>query len=378
MIYLDNSATTKPWKSVLETYTQVSEKYFANPSSLHPLGAEAERLLMQARKQTAELLKVAPEEVIFTSGATEGNNIAIQGAVNANKGRGRHIITTAIEHPSVLRTMNHLEERGFEVTYLFPDKEGRVKASQVAEKVRKDTILVSVMHVNNETGSIQPIKEIGKVLTNHSKVLFHVDNVQGIGKVPLNIKNAGIDLLTISGHKFHGVKGSGVLFAKRNINLVPLYFGGTQERALRAGTESTAGAAALAKALRMTLDREPENRNMKNRLEKLASELSKYNEIIINSPVLRAPHILNFSVIGRKPESIVSALAEKNIYVSTTSACSSKDSEESIVLKAMGLPEERTTSSLRISLSLDTTDKEISDFLKSWKEIYYEVLKVGG
>lgn len=377
MIYLDNSATTKPWKSVLETYKKVSETYFANPSSLHPAGREAERLLQQARAQTASLLEAEANEVIFTSGATEANNLAIQGTVKANMHRGNHIITTAVEHPSVLRTMEMLEKNGCEVTYLFPDQTGEITAAQVKEAVRENTILVSVMHVNNETGSIQPVEEIGKLLTSFYKINYHVDYVQGVGKVPLSFKKSFIDLMSISGHKFHSVKGTGALIVKEGTNISGLQLGGGQEKLLRAGTENTAGAAAMAKALRLALDKIEEIPKMRSLLLQLEKHLKQYPDILINSPARRAPHILNFSVIGRKPETLVNSLAAAGIMISTTSACNSKLEQESTVLKAMSLPNERTVSSLRISLSYDSTKKEIQEFMKVWDSVYDNLLKAG-
>ncbi len=377
MIYLDNSATTRPWKSVLDTYIKVSERYFGNPSSLHPLGGEAEKLLDQSRAQTASLLGVNKKDIIFTSGATEANNLAVKGAAEGRKHQGRHIITTAVEHPSVLEAAADLERRGWEVTKLSPDENGEIRPDQVKGALRTDTVLVSCMHVNNETGSIQPVEKIGLLLREHPKVLFHVDYVQGIGKVPLSMKESGIDLLTISGHKFHCVKGTGLL-AVSGGKLEPLFHGGTQENNLRAGTENTAGAAALAKAMRLLLDGSREAAARMRSLNLLLEEkLSEMKGIEINSPRSRAPHILNFSVKGIKPETVVQALAQKEIYISTTAACSSKQSSGSRVLQEMPLPIERSETALRISLSEETTGEDIDAFLLTWQEVYETTARKG-
>jgi cysteine desulfurase len=377
MIYLDNSATTRPWRSVLDTYIKVSESYFGNPSSLHPLGGEADKLLDQSRAQTAALLGVNKKDIIFTSGATEANNLAVKGTAEARKHQGSHIITTAVEHPSVLEAAAALEQKGWEVTRLNPDKNGEISPEQVEEALRMDTVLVSCMHVNNETGSIHPVEKIGECLKKHPKVLFHVDYVQGIGKVPLSMKESRIDLLTISGHKFHCVKGTGVLAVRRG-RLEPLFHGGTQENRLRAGTENTAGAAALAKAMRLLLDGSREAAGRMRSLNLLLEEkLSEWKGVEINSPKNRAPHILNFSVAGIKPETVVQALAQKEIYISTTSACSSKQGSGSRVLQAMPLPKERSETALRISLSEETTREDIDAFLLAWEEIYETTARKG-
>jgi cysteine desulfurase len=377
MIYLDNSATTRPWRSVLDTYIKVSESYFGNPSSLHPLGGEAEKLLDQSRAQTAALLGVNKKDIIFTSGATEANNLAVKGTAEARKHQGSHIITTAVEHPSVLEAAAALEQKGWEVTRLNPDKNGEISPEQVEEALRMDTVLVSCMHVNNETGSIHPVEKIGECLKKHPKVLFHVDYVQGIGKVPLSMTESRIDLLTISGHKFHCVKGTGVLAVRRG-RLEPLFHGGTQENRLRAGTENTAGAAALAKAMRLLLDGSREAAGRMRSLNLLLEEkLSEWKGVEINSPKNRAPHILNFSVAGIKPETVVQALAQKEIYISTTSACSSKQGSGSRVLQAMPLPKERSETALRISLSEETTREDIDAFLLTWQEVYETTARKG-
>ncbi|MCH6265785.1 MULTISPECIES: cysteine desulfurase family protein [Neobacillus] len=360
MIYFDNSATTKPYKEVLNSFLTVSSEYFGNPSSLHGFGGQAEKLLSQAREQTAKLIGVKTNELYFTSGGTESNNLAIKGAALGNRNRGRHLITSSVEHPSVLTVMEQLEQEGFEITRLPVDKDGRVSADDVKSSIRKDTILVSIMKVNNEVGTIQPIKEIGDMLKSYPSVIFHVDAVQGIGKVPINIYESRIDLLSISAHKIHGLKGTGALFIREGVRIAPLFLGGNQERKIRSGTENVAGAVAMAKALRMTLDKSAEAMESMVKLKNLLRDkLNEMEQIQINTPIENsAPHILNFSLKGIKSEVFIHALEQKNIFVSTTSACSSKKKAPSNTLLQMGVPEDLAESAIRISLSFDNTEEE--------------------
>ncbi|TYS69075.1 cysteine desulfurase [Sutcliffiella horikoshii] len=364
MIYLDNSATTKPYKEVLDSFLKVSSEYFGNPSSLHSLGGEAEMLLNRSRETIASLLQVHHKEVIFTSGGTESNNLAIKGCALSKRNIGKHIVTTAIEHPSVTNAMKDLEKEGFEVTILPVDKEGRITVKQVEDALRKETVLVSIIHVNNETGVIQPIEEIGEVLINYPNVSFHVDHIQGIGKVPLRMDV--IDLCSLSAHKFHGLKGNGVLIAKNGVKLHPLFSGGDQEWTLRSGTENVAGIVAMTKALRMTLE------NSENCLSDLTAmkdylldELVQIHGVYIHTPNIQsAPHIVNFSVPGIKSEVLVHALGNKNIYVSTTSACSSKRKAPSKTLMAMGVTRQQAESAIRISMTYSTTKEELRLLIK--------------
>ncbi|ADU31497.1 cysteine desulfurase family protein [Evansella cellulosilytica] len=374
MIYFDNSATTKPYIEVIETYTKVSTEFFGNPSSLHPLGKASERLLNQARDMMANLMQIKPQEIIFTSGGTEGNNLAIKGAVYRLQSRGNHLITTSVEHASVLEVFRQLEQEGFSVTYLEPNNDGIITEKQVKEAINEDTVLVSIIHVNNEVGTINPIQSIGKMLKEYPKVLFHVDHVQGIGKVPLNFHKSYIDLCTISAHKFHGIKGNGALFIREGIRLHPLLNGGSQERKIRAGTENVPGAVAMVKALRLSLDNKNKLDDMRQINGYLEKQCAQINGVVINSPKERAPHLLNISIPGVKPEVLVQALAEKNIYVSTKSACSSKLSEPSKVLLAMGYDEDRASSAIRLSLSYDNTKEEANEFLRQFKTVV-ELLK---
>ncbi|WP_042345306.1 cysteine desulfurase family protein [Bacillus massiliigorillae] len=378
MIYFDNSATTLPRKEAIDSFTIVSTKYFGNPSSLHGIGATAEQLLSQARKQVAQILDVKEQEIYFTSGGTEGNNMAIKGIAMSFRSRGKHLVVSSIEHPSVIEACEQLVTLGFEVTYVPVNESGRVRAKDVIDAIRKDTILVSIMHVNNEIGTIQPIEDIGNMLREFPKVFFHVDYVQGVGKVPLQLKASNIDLCTISGHKFHGLKGTGVLFVREGINLSPLFSGGSQERRLRSGTENVAGAVSLAKALRLTYETtHTEKQQMKQTQEYLRSELEKMKGVVVNTPTHHcAPHILNFSVPKIKSEVLVHALEDKDIYVSTTSACSSKRKAVSEVILAMTQDESLASSSIRISLSYENDINEAKEFIISLKNVLEKLEEV--
>ncbi|MEG6532351.1 cysteine desulfurase family protein [Caldibacillus thermoamylovorans] len=360
MIYFDNSATTKPKKEVLDTFYKVAENYFGNPSSVHHLGLQAENLLSQARNQIATLLKTDEQEIIFTSGGTEGNNFIIKGVAEKYRNRGHHMITTMIEHPSVLNTCIQLENNGFDVTYLPVDETGRVRVEDVKRALRKDTILVSIMHVNNEIGSVQPIEKIGELLKNHPKTLFHVDHVQGVTKVSLDFHESNVDFASISSHKFHGLKGTGAIYIRKGLKLAPLLAGGGQERGFRSGTENLAGIVAMAKALRLgMLDYEAKIDTMMDVRDFLINELQLIEGVKMNTPKQNtSPHIINFSVQGFKAEVLVHELEQHGLYVSTTSACSSRTNEPSRTILAMGLGEERATTSIRISLSFDNTMEE--------------------
>lgn len=377
MIYLDNSATTKPDPSVLSSFKQVSETYFANPSSIHHLGVQAEQLLDKAREQTADMLGVEQQEVVFTSGGTEGNNLAIKGVSLEHQKRGKHIITTEIEHPSVHNASKGLESLGFEVTYLPVDSNGMISLEELSGAIREDTILITVMHVNNETGSIQQIREIGEIAKHYNKLYFHVDDVQGFGKIPLQLANSGIDLCTISGHKIHGLNGTGILYVSKRTTLFPLFHGGSQEGAIRSGTENLAGAVSIAKAIRLIKEKElNEQEHLQTMSGYLREGLNQMKGVVINTPLVSAPHILNISVPGLKPEVIIHLLAEQEIYISTKSACSSKRSNQSSVLTACGYDLERSSSALRISLTYDNTTEELTQFLKVLERAIHQLKTV--
>ncbi|WP_137788644.1 cysteine desulfurase family protein [Bacillus sp. E(2018)] len=378
MIYLDNSATTKPYKEVLDTFVTVSEKYFANPSSLHSKGGEAEKLLGQARKSIAQLLEVAPSEVVFTSGGTEGNNIAIKGIAFQHQNRGKHLITSSVEHASSHESFQYLESQGFEITYLPVDHDGLISLEDLERSIRPDTILVSLIHVNNETGTIQPVQEIGKILKEHPKIFFHVDNVQGVGKVDLPLKEWGIDLCTISAHKIHGLKGNGILFVKNGVSISSLFTGGEQELKKRAGTENVAGIVAMAKALRLILQESKEKKdNLYEIKQFLLEELRSIDGIEINTSMkYSAPHIINFSAKGIKPEVLIHSLDKRDVYVSTRSACSSKQGGASRILLKMGLGENRASTAIRLSTSYGNTLEEAEKALKVIKEELINIKKV--
>ena len=366
MIYLDNSATTKPDSSVLDTFNKVSMNFFGNPSSLHHLGAEAERFFKKVRQQVADLLTCQSKEVIFTSGGTESNNLAIKGVANYYKNRGNHIITSEVEHPSVYEACKQLENKGFNVTYLPVNDKGIVNVKELEQAITKETILVSIMHVNNEIGTIQPIEQIAKLLKSHKKILFHTDAVQSFSKLKTPIKD--VDLLSISGHKLNGLKGTGLLYVKSGVQIDPLFSGGEQEFNLRSGTENLAGAASFARAMRLALNKLPQANQMNDLKKSLIKSLSTIEGVKITTPKESAPHIIHFSVPGIKPETLIHALAQRDIYVSTQSACSSKSAEISRVLLACGYESEIAKSGIRVSLSYETTKEEIEKFIHVLKE----------
>ncbi|OLN22690.1 cysteine desulfurase NifS [Domibacillus antri] len=361
MIYFDNSATTMPDGSVMETFLKAGTRFFANPSSLHTPGMEAERLIEKARAQIAGLIGAAPDEIIFTSGGTESNNLAVKGTAAFYKGRGRHIITTAFEHPSVYEAFLALEKDGFSVTFVRPDENGIVRVKDIEKAITDETIFVSVMHVNNETGAVQPVEEIGQMLQQYPGVSFHVDGVQGFGKVPLHLNKACVDLLSVSGHKFHGLNGTGFLYKRSGVNVLPLFSGGGQENGLRSGTENAAGIASLARAVRLLHNENPEK--LRKITGTIREQLNTRNWAVVHTPIQAAPHILNFSVPGVKGEVLVHALEKEGIVVSTTSACSSKQNKPSRTLEAMNVSGEQAASAIRVSISRYNTMEEANQFI---------------
>ncbi|AYY72002.1 cysteine desulfurase [Listeria monocytogenes] len=377
MIYFDNSATTKPNAAVLETYTKVASNYFANPSSLHRFGAKSKELLDTSRKQIATMVSALPEEIIFTSGGTEGNNLAIKGLVYSYQNRGKHIVTSSIEHPSVRMVMEELEQEGFTVTYLPVDKNGVIKMEALKAALTDETILVSIMGVNNEVGSIQPLHEIGEMLKLLEHTFFHVDFVQGIGKIPLALNENAIDLLTFSGHKFHALRGTGILFKRKNVHLHSEILGGGQEMGYRSGTENLAGNVALAKALRLTLENEPRKEALIEIRDYLLTEIAQMPDMTVHTKQsVAAPHIVCFSVKGHRGEILVHALEKEDIYISTTSACSSKQKLASSTLKAMGVTDEEATGAVRVSLSYENRLSEAKIFIQKLQEIIENLNKV--
>ena len=361
MIYFDNAATTKIYDDALTSYVQVSQKFFGNPSSLHQLGVDAYQVLTKARAQVASLLSVQPEEIFFTSGGTESNNWAIKGTALEKSVFGKHIITTKIEHPSVIQTCKQLERFGFEVTYLDVDSKGIVSVDQLKESIRKDTILVSVMAVNNEVGAVQPIAEIAKVLEEYPSIHFHVDAVQAVERASQLLAIGRIDLLSLSAHKFHGPRGVGIMYKKFGRKIQALLTGGGQEKGERSTTENLPGIVATTKALRMALEEESVTGELRSQLWK---ELATKSEIRIFSPEDGASHVLCFAIKGVRGEVVVHAFENHGIYISTTSACSSKKADSSSTLYAMDVPTEWATGAVRVSFSNDNTKEEVEQFIK--------------
>jgi len=361
MVYLDYSATTPVDKDVLDSFNNVSNNYIGNPNSLHKLGVEAHKLLDAATRQVADLLKVKTSEVIFTSGASEANNLAIFGVINEFKNRGKHIITTKLEHSSVLEPIKYLEKNGYIIDYVNINNDGKVDLNHLKELLSDNTILVSICEVNSEIGLIQDVNEIGKIINNYPKCIFHVDGTQAIGKKEINLEN--VDLYTFSSHKFYGLKGVGCLIKKEDINLVPIIFGGKSQTIYRSGTPTLALDVSLSKALRITFD------NFKERYHKvvdlnnyLINKLKDINELIINSNNNCVPHIINISIKGLKPETILHALEQYDIYISTKTACSDKE-DESLSVYEFTKNHELAKSSIRISLSYLTEYKDIDCFI---------------
>ena len=371
MIYLDNCATTKPYKEVLETFVEVNDNYYGNPASINKFGKTTNKLLDAARKQVADILKVEKETIYFTSCATESNNIAIIGSVEHKKDFGNRIIVSKIEHPSVLETYRELERRGFILDYLNVDSNGLIDLNHLKSLLTKETILLSVMHVNNVYGGVQPIKEIVELLKEYPKVHFHVDGVQGVLKKEINLSD--IDSYSISAHKFHGIKGVGVLYLKSRRTVHNITFGGGQENGLRSGTVNVAGAVSLAKALRLSYERTPDVLKKHREFKKLIiNELDSINHVVINSPLddNYVDSIINISLPKIKGEAIVNSLNERGIMVSTTSACSSKTFHLNEALYARGLSKENIEGSIRVSFSYKTKLEEIKTFVKVFKEEY--------
>jgi cysteine desulfurase len=364
--YLDNSATTKPRQEVVEKMIECLTEKFGNPSSLHRKGVEAEKIIKEARASIAKALGCKDEEIIFTSGGTESNNIAIRGALAANKRIGNHIITTKIEHASVLHTFQQLEKEGYKVTYLDVDKYGYVDLDQFKKSIQDDTVLVSVMHVNNEVGSIQPVEEMGKILGQKgSRAIFHVDGVQSFGKLRLNPSRNNIHLFALSSHKIHGPKGVGALFIKKGTKVSPLVTGGEQESGLRSGTENVPGIAGLGVAAKLCCENLDKNLSHLFQLRKRVIDniSDKIDFAVLNSPREEekvAPHIINFSFPGIKSEVLLHSLEGHGVYVSTGSACASHKHSLSHVLSAMNLNKKNIDGAIRISLSPLNTMEEIN------------------
>ena len=382
MIYFDNAATTLPHPEALRTYQEVATKIFGNPSSLHNLGTKATRILDASRKQIADLLGVTSDEIFFTSGGTEADNWAIKGIAFEKERYGKHIIVSDIEHPAVKESAKWLSQHGFEVDYAPVDARGFVDAEKLAALIKDDTTLISIMAVNNEIGSIQPIPAISELLADKPTISFHVDAVQAIGKVPKErYLTERVDFASFSGHKFHGVRGVGFLYKREGKKLNPLLTGGGQEKDLRSTTENVAGIAATAKALRIVLDKEEVSLNKIAKMKTIIyDELASHDDIKIFSENGDdfAPNIITFGIRGVRGEVVVHAFEEHEIYISTTSACSSKAGKPAGTLISMGVPTKLAQFAVRISLDDGNDMGQVEQFLTIFKQVYDKTKKVRG
>lgn len=372
-VYLDNSATTACFEDAAQLMHRILCEDYGNPSSLHHKGVEAEAYLRYANETFEKILKVNEKEIFFTSCGTESDNIALVGTAMANHRTGRHLITTRIEHPAVLQPMAYLEKQGFEVTYLSVDRQGRISLEELEQAVRADTILVSIMHTNNEIGSIQPIAEAGALIKKRNpNTLFHVDAVQGFGKARIYPGKMHIDMLSASGHKIHGPKGIGLLYMREGAKVSPIVYGGGQQRGLRSGTENLPGIAGFAKAAELVYqDLEQDVDRMYGLREKLTNGVKNIEDIVLNGCPGRegAPHVVSVSFRGVRSEVLLHALEERGIYVSAGSACAAHKPQPSATLRAVGVEKELLESTIRFSLSGFTTEEEIAYTCQNLEEI---------
>lgn len=372
--YLDNSATTRCQESVRDVVVKTMMEDYGNPSSRHRKGLEAERYLRDAREKIARTLKVSEKEIFFTSGGTESDNWALIGGAMANRRAGNHIITTAVEHAAVIQPLMYLEEQGFRVTYLAADRYGRVSLKDLQEAVCEDTILVSTMYVNNELGALEPVEEIGRFLKEkYPRILYHVDGIQAYGKYRIFPKKLGIDLLSVSGHKIHGPKGTGFLYVNEKAKIRPLLLGGGQQRGMRSGTDNVPGAAGLGVAAQEAYrDFEEKRAHLLKLKSYFMEEAGKLPDVVLNSLPGEegAPHIVSISFRGVRAEVLLHALEDKGIYTSSGSACSSnKKLPVSSVLKEIGLPKDLLDATLRFSFSTFTTEEELAYTVKALGEL---------
>lgn len=368
-IYFDNSATTKPYDEVIEETCQAMKEYYGNPSSLHNIGLKCEKRLNEAREYFASTIKADKDEIYFTSGGSEGNNFVLKGLLKP----GHHLITTAYEHQSVLDTCKVLENNGVKVTYLPVDKTGRISLGDLDEAITKDTVLVSIMHINNEVGTIQDLESIGKIIKSRSsRAKFHVDGVQSYGKISVDVKKMNIDYFTAASHKIHGPKGTGFVYIKKGSVINSLISGGSQERGFRAGTQNLPSIIGFEKAAKMTFNKIDENYNSALAIKKYMIErLQEIKDIRINSPLEDdfSPYILNVSFIGARAEVLLHLLEDAKIYVATGSACTSKSSAASgsYVIKALGLNNKEVESAIRFSFDHNNTKEEVDKTIEVLK-----------
>ena len=368
-VYLDNSATTRAYDSVGDLVRKVMCEDYGNPSSMHAKGVTAEHYIKEAKETLAKLMKVQDKEIFFTSGGTESDNLALMGVARANRRRGNHLITSAIEHPAVINTMRHLEEEGYRVTFLPVDRYGRIRLDALKEALCEDTILVSVMYVNNEVGSVQPIAEAASIAKAYNKdILFHVDAVQGFGKYRIYPRKLNVDLCTISGHKIHGPKGIGALYVGSHVKIQPIVFGGEQQKNVRSGTENVPGIAGLGLAAKLIYqDLDEKVARMRELKAHFIEGVQEIQDITIHGlyDETSAPHILSVGFAGIRSEVLLHALEEKGIYVSSGSACASNHPQISGVLKGIGAGQEYLDATLRFSMSEFTTLEEIDYTLET-------------
>ena len=379
MIYFDNSATTKPYPEALETYMQVASKILGNPSSLHRLGDQATRILDASRQQIADLIGKKSDEIFFTSGGTEGDNWVIKGVACEKAKFGKHIIVSAIEHPAVKESALWLKSQDFEIDFAPVDEKGFVDVEALADLIRPDTTLVSIMAVNNEIGSIQPIKAISELLEDKPTISFHVDAVQALTKIPTEkYLTERVDFATFSSHKFHGVRGVGFVYIKSGKKITPLLTGGGQERDYRSTTENVAGIAATAKALRLSMEKLDIFTSKTEQMKAVIRQsLLDYPDIFVFSDEEGfTPHILTFGIKGVRGEVIVHAFEDYDIFISTTSACSSKAGKPAGTLIAMGVDKDKAQSAVRLSLDLENDMSQVEQFLTKLKLIYNQTRKV--
>lgn len=374
MIYLDYSATTPVDKRVLDSFNKACLDYPGNANSIHSLGVKSNALINAATKQISEILGVLPSEIIYTSGSSESNNLAIKGICEKYQNRGKHIITTKYEHSSIYGPISYLQRHGFEVDFVESDELGRVDLDSLKKLIREDTILVSITSVNSEIGIMNPIEEIANILKEYTKIFFHVDMTQSIGKYKIELKN--IDLISMSAHKIFGLKGIGMLIKKEKIMLEPIIHGGKSTTVFRSGTPALPLIVSLSKALRLIYENIDENYQKVKRLNLILREkLQTIPNIYINSNEVCSPYVLNISAVGVKPETMVHALEEHEIYISTQTACSSNDTLSKAVLE-LTKDIDRASTSLRISLSYLTTEEEIETFLKVFEECFNKLSNI--
>ena len=370
MIYLDNAATTKPYQEALESFNKTSENYFFNTASIHQSGKTASKLLESARQQILDLMFLKDYDLVFTSSATESNNIAIQSTLRRKKPFGSTILTSELEHPSIVNVLEEMKNEGFTVKYIQTNSEGQVDIEHFKSILDNDTIFVTTLAVNNIIGSVQPIEEMVKILKDFPKVHFHVDATQAIGKADIDYR--GVDTVSISGHKFNSVKGVGGLFVKKLANLSPIQYGGGHEKNIRSGTVNLPAITSMAKALRLTLENaRAVNQRLSKFNDQVRESVSDLKSIYVQKK--SAPYIINLSFIGAKGEVVVNALSERGILVSTTSACASKLTTLNETLLAIKMDEAVIEASIRISMGKDTNQEDVDELIKALKEVYEEL-----